>query len=262
MQQAESALKLARIDRDRFARLAASGAIAQQRFDQAQTEWETARDNLVAQQAAVNAAARQVNAAQGNLTQANTSQINPAIRTTQITRLQTQSAQAQAQLAAARANQIQAQANQNQIAARIADLQITSPIDGVVMTRTVEPGEVIAPGTTVLTVLNLNQVYLRGYIPEQRLGEVRVGQPAQVFLDSAPEQALAATVTAIDTEASFTPENTYFQDDRVTQVFGLKLGIDNPAGFAKPGMPADGEIQLAPADGTPSNRPPAAGRQP
>ena len=65
-----------------------------------------------------------------------------------------------------------------------------------------------------------------------------------MFLDSAPEQPLAATVTAIDTEASFTPENIYFEDDRVTQVFGLKLEIDNPGGFAKPGMPADGEILL------------------
>lgn len=73
---------------------------------------------------------------------------------------------------------------------------------------------------------------------------VAVREGDRVALDSAPETALAAKVTAIDTAASFTPENIYFQDDRVTQVFGLKLAVENPDGFAKPGMPADGQILL------------------
>lgn len=112
----------------------------------------------------------------------------------------------------------------------------------MVLTRTSEPGEVVATGTTLMTLVNLDNVYLRGYLPEGEIGLVRVGQAAQVFLDSAPDKPLDATVTQIDSEASFTPENIYFQSDRVTQVFGLKLQIKNPNGFAKPGMPADGEI--------------------
>ncbi len=243
-QEAQSALELASADRDRFSTLVSQGAISQQQFDQVQTQFKTAQDTLSARQAAVAAARQQVAAAQGALTQSETSQLNPDIRATQVNRTQKQQAQAQAQLAAAQADLEQAQAAQTEIAARLSDLEIKSPIDGVVLTRTVEPGEVISPGTTILTVVNLEDVYLRGYIPEGEVGDVRVGQAAQVFLDSAPEQPLAATVTAIDTEASFTPENIYFQDDRVTQVFGLKLEIDNPNGFAKPGMPADGEILL------------------
>ncbi|MGB3293595.1 MAG: HlyD family efflux transporter periplasmic adaptor subunit [Phormidesmis sp.] len=243
-QQAVSTLALARADRDRFATLLAQGAVSQQRFDQAQTQFETARDTLAAQQATVTATRQQISAAEGALTQSQTSQLNPEIRTAQVTRTQKQQAQAQAQLAAAKAELEQAQAAQSEIEARLDDLTITSPIDGVVLTRTVEPGEVISAGTAILTVVNLEDVYLRGYIPEGQVGEVRIGQAAQVFLDSAPEQPLPATVTAVDTEASFTPENIYFQDDRVTQVFGLKLEIDNPGGFAKPGMPADGRILL------------------
>lgn len=245
IQQAESELELARIDRDRFQSLLADGAIPQQTFDQAQTRLETAQGTLEARRAAVAAAERQVRAAQGGLTQAETTQLNPDIRTAQVSRLQTQLEQATAQLAAAQADVERAIAQQKEVAARLSNLDIVSPLDGVVVTRMVEPGEVIAAGTTVLTVINLDEVYLRGYIPEGQIGNVRVGQAAQVFLDSAPDQPLAATVTAIDTEASFTPENIYFQDDRVTQVFGLKLGIANPEGFAKPGMPADGEILLS-----------------
>ena len=73
-----------------------------------------------------------------------------------------------------------------------------------------------------------------------------MGQKAELFLDSAPQEALSARVTSIDTQASFTPENIYFAEDRVKQVFGVKIAIDEPAGFAKPGLPADAEIDLKP----------------
>ncbi|MGB7414878.1 MAG: HlyD family efflux transporter periplasmic adaptor subunit [Thermosynechococcaceae cyanobacterium] len=249
-QQAKSALSLARTELNRYSTLVKQGAVPQQQFDQIKTEFTAAQDTLAARQASVAAAQQQVKAAQGGLTQAQTSQINPDIRAAQVNRTQMQRQQAQTQLLAAGDNLKQAQAAQKEIVARLDDLDIKSPIDGVVVTRTVEPGEVIAAGTPVLTVVNLSNVYLRGYIPEGEVGNVRVGQAAQVFLDSAPQQPLEATVSAVDTEASFTPENIYFQEDRVTQVFGLKLSIQNPKGFAKPGMPADGKIVLDEKEGT------------
>lgn len=244
VQETLAPLDLARADRDRFATLAAQGAVSQQQLDQAQTLVATTQETLKARQSAAAAAQQQVAAAQGALTQAETTGLNPEIRTAQVQRLQTQQNQARAQLAGAEANLKQAQAAQAEVAARRDQLAITSPIAGVVSTRLVEPGEVVAPGARVLTLVNLDEVYLRGFIPQGELGRVRVGQAAHVFLDSAPDQPLVARVTAVDTEASFTPENIYFRDDRVTQVFGLRLTIDNPGGFAKPGMPADGEILL------------------
>ncbi|XGB42054.1 MAG: efflux RND transporter periplasmic adaptor subunit [Nodosilinea sp. LVE1205-7] len=190
------------------------------------------------------AAQQQVTAARGTFTQAQSGGLTPELRSVQVSRLTTQQQQARAQLATSQANLKQALALEQEVAARLADLTITSPINGVVLTRTAEPGEVVAAGAPLLTVIDLDSVYLRGYIPEAQVGRVRVGQPAQVFLDSAPDQPLAATVAAIDTEASFTPENIYFKEDRVTQVFGLKLALTNPQGLAKPGMPADGKIIL------------------
>ena len=112
----------------------------------------------------------------------------------------------------------------------------------VVTARSVEPGVVVSPGRVLLSLLDLATVYMRGFIPEGEIGRVRVGQPARVYLDSHPDRPLTARVAAIDSEASFTPENIYFREDRVQQVFGVRLAIDDPDGFAKPGMPADAEI--------------------
>ena len=242
LNQAKSELKLATVDRDRFAQLVRDGAVPRQQFDQAQANFETAQATVRSREAVVEASRKQVSAAQGGLVQAQTTSLNPDIRTAQLSGFRKQLAQAQAQLDAAQAEVKSAQAARQQISAQIAYLNVVSPIDGVVTARSVEPGTVVSSGKSLLTLINLNSVYMRGYIPEGNLGKVRVGQQARVFLDSAPDQALGAQVAAVDSQASFTPENVYFRDDRVKQVFGIRLSINNPRGFAKPGMPADAEI--------------------
>lgn len=242
VKQAQAELNLAKVNRDRYAQLVKQGAVARQQFDQAQTSYETALSTLNARKSALTAAQKQVNAAQGQLTQAQTTSLNPEIRNTQLDALRKQLAQQQSQLKVAQAEVASAQAAQQEIQAQMGYLKVVSPIDGVVTTRSVEPGEVVTNGRILLSVINLGEVYLRGFIPEGEIGQVRVGQPARVYLDSAPDQGLAAQVAQVDPQASFTPENIYFRQDRVQQVFGVKLRIDSPAGFAKPGMPADGEI--------------------
>jgi HlyD family secretion protein len=88
----------------------------------------------------------------------------------------------------------------------------------------------------------LSKVYLRGFVPEGQIGRVVIGQPAHVYLDSNPDEPIDAVVSRVDPQATFTPENTYFRDDRVKQVVGVKLHLKGAIGFAKPGMSADGEI--------------------
>lgn len=121
---------------------------------------------------------------------------------------------------------------------------VKSPISGVVQDRPLQPGAVVTSGKTLLTVIDPQSIYLRAYIPEGDIGKIYVGKPAQVFLDSDPDRPLAAKVSAIDLKASFTPENIYFQKDRVRQVFGVRLAIDQSQTYAKPGMPADAKIDL------------------
>ena len=145
-------------------------------------------------------------------------------------------------IAATRAETAQAQAQLAQAEADRADLTVLAPFSGTVITRAAEPGEVVQAGTAIVTLLDLSKVYLRGFIPEGEIGKVKIGQPAHIFLDSNPNQALDGYVLRIDPQATFTPENTYFRDDRVKQVVGVKLQLTQGIGFAKPGMPADGEI--------------------
>jgi HlyD family secretion protein len=190
----------------------------------------------------VAAARRQVEAARGVLTAARASLANPAIRSSQVAAVQGQILQARADLAAAQADAERARAQLEEARADRRDLQIVAPFAGTVATRTAEPGEVVMAGTPVVTLVNLAEVYLRAFVPEGQIGRVSVGQPARVYLDSAPREPIDAVVSRVDPEASFTPENTYFREDRVKQVVGVKLQLRGAVGFAKPGMPADGEI--------------------
>ena len=140
------------------------------------------------------------------------------------------------------ANTEQARGQLREAQANRQDLVILAPFSGVVATRTAEPGEVVTAGTTLVTLIDLGKVYLRGFVPEGQIGKVKLGQPAHVYLDSNPNQPIDAHVSRIDPQATFTPENTYFRDERVKQVVGVKLQLKGAIGFAKPGMPADGEI--------------------
>ncbi len=242
LESAQAQLKLDQLNQKRLAQLVAEGAIPQQQFDVAQTTLETGAANVKARQASVASFQKLVKAAEGQLKQSQTTAFNPKIRQAQIQSLSTQLAQARWQKEVNQAEIAKAQAEILEIESRVSDLNLLSPINGVVTARSVEPGVVVAAGKTLLTIIDPKTIYLRGYVPEGEIGKVKVGQQARVFLDSMPKQPFSARVTAIDTQASFTPENIYFQDDRVKQVFGVKISLENPQGLAKPGMPVDAEI--------------------
>jgi HlyD family secretion protein len=233
--QQEASLKLAEFDRDAYTRLAAKGAVSERQGKEAVSKAD-------AQAAAVAAARRRVEAKQGALTLAKSSLANPAIRNAQTAAVERQIVQQKAEVANAGFQLSQAKAQLAEAQANRQDLTIHAPFAGSIVTRTAEPGEVIAAGTAVVTMLDLSKVYLRGFVPEGEIGKVKLGQQARVFIDSDPNKPLDAYVSRIDPQATFTPENTYFRNDRVKQVVGVKLELKTGTGYAKPGMPADGEI--------------------
>jgi HlyD family secretion protein len=236
--QQQAALKLAQFNSDAYTRLAKTGAVSEQQG--VQYESQTAQ-----QAAAVAAAQRKVESQRGALTTAQANLDNPRIRDAQFAGTQQQIIQQRAQIAAAAAEIQQAQGQLAEAQANRNDLTVVAPFSGTVITRAAEPGEVVQAGTAIVTLLNLGQVYLRGFITEGDIGKVKVGQVAHIFLDSNPNQPLDAYVQRIDPQATFTPENTYFRDDRVKQVVGAKLLLTQGIGYAKPGMPADGEILVS-----------------
>jgi HlyD family secretion protein len=212
--QQEAAHDIASFDKEAYTRLAQSGAVSERQGRQAVSTAD--------QQAAAVAGAKR-----------------------RVAGVNMQLAQQQATIADAMASVGQAQAQLTEAQENRQDLTVKAPFDGTVVTRVAEPGEVITAGTPVITLLDLSKVYLRGFIPEGQIGKIKVGQAAHVYLDSNPKQPVDAYVSRIDPQATFTPENTYFRDDRVKQVVGLKLQLKGALGYAKPGMPSDGEILIA-----------------
>jgi len=235
VEQQQAAYQIALFDQTAYTALAKTGAVSERQGKQAVS---TAGQ----QAAAVAASRRRVEASQGSLTTARATLTNPGIREAQVGMVRRQIAQQQAEISSAMANTKQARFQLAEARANRQDLIVRAPFDGTVITRAAEPGEVITAGTAIISLLDLSKVYLRGFVPEGRIGKVKVGQPAHVYLDSSPKQPVNAFLSRIDPAATFTPENTYFKDDRVTQVVGVKLQLTGALGFAKPGMPADGEI--------------------
>lgn len=233
----EAAYRLAAFDKEAYGKLAETGAVSERRGREAVS-------NADQQAAAVAAARRRVESARGAVTVAKANLENPGIRAAGAGAIQKQINQQEEEVSSAMAKTEQARAQLEEAQASRKDLTITAPFSGTVTTRSAEPGEVVTAGTAIVTLLDLNNVYLRGYVPEGQIGNVKIGQAGRVYLDSNPNQPLEATVSRIDPEATFTPENTYFRDERVKQVVGIKLQLKAADGRAKPGMPADGEILI------------------
>jgi len=133
-------------------------------------------------------------------------------------------------------------------ALRLAETQLSyavvrSPIAGVVLSKNIEPGEYVAPGTPVVTIGDLGHVWLRGYVAETDLGRVKPESRAWVTTDTYPGNRYEGYVSFIAQEAEFTPKNVQTQKERVKLMYRIKIDIVNPDMELKIGMPADAEIE-------------------
>jgi HlyD family secretion protein len=130
------------------------------------------------------------------------------------------------------------------IDSQLADTVEASPVDGVVLVKSADVGEVLASGTTVVTVGDIDHPWLRGYVNETDLGRVRLGSNVKVTTDSYPGKVYAGRVTFIAAEAEFTPKQIQTAEERVKLVYRVKIEMDNPKHELKSNMPADAEIVL------------------
>lgn len=143
-------------------------------------------------------------------------------------------------VAAQRAMVSQAEAAVRQIDAALRNASITAPFAGVVTLRHREPGETVSPGAPVLTVMDPEDRWVRIYVREDRIGQVRIGQTASITSDTYPEREYEGEVIFIASEAEFTPRNVQTTEERVKLVYAIKVRITgDPSHDLKPGIPAD-----------------------
>ncbi|MBI3738232.1 MAG: HlyD family efflux transporter periplasmic adaptor subunit, partial [Chloroflexi bacterium] len=135
----------------------------------------------------------------------------------------------------------QADANLALIDAQMAKLIVYAPIDGIILTRNVEPGEFVQPGATALTMANINELTITVYVPEDRIHEISVGQQATVMIDAATgaRPTFRAEVVHIADQAEFTPRNVQTVEGRSSTVYAVKLKVLDSTNELKIGMPAD-----------------------
>jgi HlyD family secretion protein len=148
------------------------------------------------------------------------------------------------QIAIAEANLAQARERLGLSRLNLEHAVLRAPTAGVVLVRQAELGEVVVPGTPVLTLADLERVWLRAYVPESDLGRVRWGQEARISTDTYPGKIYHGRITFIASEAEFTPKNVETRAERVKLVYRVKIDVENPNHELKPGMPADAVITL------------------
>jgi HlyD family secretion protein len=161
-------------------------------------------------------------------------------------------------IAIARANLKQADADLGLSRVNLDYTTLRAPSAGVITVREAELGEVVSPGTPVVTLADLDHIWLRAYIAETDLGRIRWGQEATVTTDTYPGKQYRGRISFISSSAEFTPKSVQTYKERITLVYRIKIDIENPNHELKPGMPADADINLAAA----KTNPPQPGNKP
>ncbi len=149
------------------------------------------------------------------------------------------------EIAGARQRRDYADAQVDLMRKKVRDCAVLAPSNGTVTLRAIEPGEVVSIGTNVLQLTYLDEVKLTIYVSEPEYGRIRLGQQADVSIDSAPGRVFEGKVIYLSPDAEFTPKNVQTKDERTKLVFAVKIQVRNPDGTLKPGLPADAKVHVA-----------------
>jgi HlyD family secretion protein len=239
---ATAQLEYAKSDWDRSQTLFKNDDISKQQYDQARTKYDSATAMLRQAQekeSLVKEGPRKEDIAGAR---ADVARAQAAVQTAEANRLQVKRQEEELGQRQSEILRTEAQAGISQ--KQLSDTDITTPIDGVVLVKSAEPGEILAAGTTVVTVGDLEHPWLRAYINETDLGRVKLGQKVKLSTDSYPGKVYWGTVSYIASEAEFTPKQIQTKEERVKLVYRIKIEVDNKEHELKNNMPVDAEIQL------------------
>ena len=215
---AEADLAQKKLDYDRAQQLFSKDEVTAQDRDRAATAVTRAQTNLAALQQRLNEAQEGTRKEDINIARANLAQANASLGLSRINATYT---------------------------------TLSAPSAGIVTVRQAELGEVVSPGSPVVTLADLDHIWLRAYIAETDLGKIHWGQQASITTDTYPGKQYQGRIAFISPDAEFTPKSVQTYAERVTLVYRIKIDIENPDHELKPGMPADAHIELAvPAQST------------
>jgi HlyD family secretion protein len=240
--QAEALLSQRRTDYDRISGLVKEGIAPQQQLDTAQAALRSA-------ESARNAANERLVLAREGSRRQDIAEAQARVETAQAGVNVAEAARREveiqaAALASAQATEKQLRAELETAKTQLGYTEIRSPMNGVVLTKNVEVGEFVNPGTPVVTVANIEDLWMNIYIPETQTGLVKLGQDVRVSVDSFPKETFKGKITFVSSESEFTPKTILTEEERIKLVFRAKVALENTDQRLKPGMPADAEIQL------------------
>lgn len=202
---AEAEVRRTSADLSRMRSLAAGRAVSQQALDNAEAEAQTAtsRRDAAAERLAL---------------------LRAGSRPDRIRQARADVANSRAELAATEAT--------------AGDLVLLASQDAIVLSRLAEPGEMLTPGTPALTLGEVKRPWVRVYLAARDVGRIRVGQPAEVWLDGVTDRSWMGTVTVVNPRAEFTPRAALTEEERADLMFGLRVEVEDTTGAIKPGLPA------------------------
>lgn len=243
---AESQLTLSKNDFFRYKAVFADGGISRQAFETCRTRMDSATN------AAVAAASRR-QAAEQRLSLRREGSRKERIRQARSVLVQAEADHALVKAGPRREAIDQARAKKQATGAALAvarqqlvETELFAPFGGVVLSTSAEPGSYLNPGSPVLTVGDIANVWVRAFVSETDLGRIRLNQEAEVTVDAYPDRSWKGRVSYISSAAEFTPRSVQTTEERTNLVYRIKIQLNNPDGTLKPGMPADAVIEAAP----------------
>lgn len=240
--QAQADIERRKNDFDRLSGLLQRGAISQQEYDAVREAYLTAQTNLNAARerlALVKEGPRKEDIAEAEA-RSRAAQAGVGIAQSGHKEIEMQ----RRALEAARARERELHAQLDQAKTQLGYTEIKSPIDGIVLLKNVENGEVVNPGTPVVTIGDLQNLWMNIYIPETKTGLIKLDESVLVHVDAFPQQYFTGNVTFISSESEFTPKTIQTEEERVKLVYRVKVALVNKDQKLKPGMPADAEVPI------------------
>ncbi len=236
LRHAEADLTKSARDRTRYEQLSSEKVVSAETLDDARSREEVA-------ETAVEAAREQVAQAEQALNRARTTRTTVALRSKEVETIAARLEEAAAGIEMARARMQSEEANVALARANLDDTRVMAPFDGTVLERLVETGEIVAPGTPIVTFMDMENLYAKVYVAEQDIAKVKLGDPARLYADGFSGRYFDADVSRVSQQAEFTPRDIHMPDERTKLVFAIKLAIRDAEGILKPGMPVDARIR-------------------